>query len=222
MLCNSLHRNCFAACESAFFRQVCSMMSSMLPLSLLFFQRPTLEVTRDLLGKNLCRAQGGQIVRLPVTEVEAYDGPDDLASHASRGMTPRNAVMFERGGVFYVYLCYGIHWMLNVVTGEKGWPGAVLIRGVGDFDGPGKLTKALRIRADMNGKPAEPQSGLWFEEGASVPEHQIVTKPRIGVGYAGPVWAEKPYRFLWDRSAQKPVFRGVVGMGDVARKPGTE
>ncbi len=194
-------------------------MSAIIPLPLSFFQRPTLDVSRELLGKNLCRVQDGQTLLLPVTEVEAYDGPDDLASHASRGMTPRNAVMFEKGGVFYVYLCYGIHWMLNVVTGEKGWPGAVLIRGVGDLDGPGRLTKVLRIRSELNGKPAEPSSGLWFEDGVRVPEYQIAAKPRIGVGYAGPVWAEKPYRFLWDKSAQKPAFRGVVGTGEVTRKP---
>ena len=193
-------------------------MSAAKPLPAAFFERPTLEVCRELLGKNLCREISGEVVRLPVTEVEAYDGPEDLASHASHGMTPRNAVMFEKGGIWYVYLCYGIHWMLNVVTGEKGFPGAVLIRGVGEFDGPGKLTKALRIKAELNGKPAEPRSGLWFEEGAPVPAHQVLTKPRIGVGYAGPVWAQKPYRFVWDKSAEKPAFRGIVGMGAVERK----
>ncbi|HNX04781.1 MAG TPA: DNA-3-methyladenine glycosylase, partial [Opitutales bacterium] len=84
-------------------------MSALRPIPASFFQRPTLEVSRELLGANLCREIGGQVVRLPVVEVEAYDGPDDLASHASRGETPRNRVMFEEGGVWYVYLCYGIH-----------------------------------------------------------------------------------------------------------------
>ncbi len=193
-------------------------MSAQKPLPESFFRRPTLEVTRELLGKNLCRSIDGQIVRLPLTEIEAYDGPDDLASHASRGMTPRNKVMFENGGIWYVYLCYGVHWMLNIVTGEKGYPGAVLIRGVGDIDGPGKVTRALGITANFNAKPCNPTFGLWIEEsGIIVSDHQVKTKPRIGVGYAGPMWAEMPYRYIWDRTAKLP-GRGIVGMRDIGRK----
>jgi DNA-3-methyladenine glycosylase len=187
------------------------------PLPASFFQRPTLDVCRELLGKNLCRATQSEIIRLPLTELEAYDGPDDLASHASHGMTTRNRVMFEDGGIWYVYLCYGIHWMLNVVTGAKGYPGAILIRGASDIDGPGKVTKALGVMANFNGKHADQKSGLWIEEsGIAVPEHQVQKKPRIGVGYAGPMWAEKPYRYVWDRAAAVP-FKGVVGMKDVGR-----
>lgn len=188
------------------------------PLPASFFRRPTLEVCRELLGKNLCRAGRNEIVRLPLVELEAYDGPEDLASHAARGMTPRNKVMFEEGGIWYVYLCYGIHWMLNIVTGPKDFPGAILIRGVGDIDGPGKVTKALGVTADFNGKPAEPKFGLWIEEsGIVVQDRQVETKPRIGVGYAGPMWAEKPYRYVWDRSVANPT-RNAVGMGEVRRK----
>lgn len=183
------------------------------PLSQSFFRRETLAVCRDLLGKNLCRTLDGETARLPLIEIEAYDGPDDLASHASKGMTPRNRVMFEKGGVWYIYLCYGIHWMLNIVTGEAGYPGAILIRGAGDLTGPGKITKALGITANLNGQPSETRSGLWIEEsGILVPDHQIEKKPRIGVGYAGPMWAEKPLRFIWNREKTKP-FSGVVGMG---------
>jgi len=195
-------------------------MPSAKPLPATFFRRDTLAVCRELLGKNLCRAIGGEIARLPIIEIEAYDGPDDLASHASRGMTPRNKVMFEEGGVWYVYLCYGIHWMLNIVTGPKNFPGAILIRGVGDLVGPGKVTKALRITADFNGEPAEPKYGLWIDEsGIEVPDHQVIKKPRVGVGYAGPMWAEKPYRFVWDRGA-KPPYKNVTGVGEIklARK----
>ena len=193
-------------------------MNKPLPLPASFFRRPTLEVCRDLLGKNLCREIKGQIVRLPLVELEAYDGPEDLASHASRGMTPRNKVMFEEGGVWYVYLCYGMHWMLNIVTGERGFPGAILLRGAGSVDGPGKLTKELHVLADFNGKSAEPRCGLWIEEsGVRVLDHQVLRKPRIGVGYAGPLWAEKPYRFVWD-AKQKALVKGVVGMGEVKRK----
>ncbi len=79
-----------------------------------FFNRPTLEVTRDLLGKNLCRRRSnGKIIRLHLTELEAYDGPQDKACHAHRGRTPRNAVMFGPPGYWYVYLCYGVHWLLT-------------------------------------------------------------------------------------------------------------
>ncbi|MDP2598558.1 MAG: DNA-3-methyladenine glycosylase [Candidatus Liptonbacteria bacterium] len=101
-----------------------------------FFNRPTLKVAKQLLGKYLvCRILSshndarGRRIALMITEVEAYDGPRDMASHASRGETPRNKPMFGEAGNFYVYFTYGIHWMLNVVTGKKGYPAAVLIRG---------------------------------------------------------------------------------------------
>ncbi|MFA5256923.1 MAG: DNA-3-methyladenine glycosylase [Opitutales bacterium] len=184
-----------------------------------FFQRPTLDVCRDLLGKHLCRQTGGEVVRWALTDLEAYDGPDDLASHAAKGMTPRNRVMFERGGVWYVYLCYGVHWMLNIVTGEAGYPGAILIRGAGEVNGPGVLTKELRIKADLNGKAAIPAQGLWIEDaGIRVEDHQISCKPRIGIGYAGPLWAGKPYRFIWTPGEARP-RKGAIGMGTVNRVP---
>ncbi|HTW96464.1 MAG TPA: DNA-3-methyladenine glycosylase, partial [Candidatus Methylomirabilis sp.] len=94
-----------------------------------FFTRPTLLVARDLLGKFLVRKIGKKEVAVMITEVEAYDGPKDLASHASRGMTDRNAIMFGAGGYFYVYLCYGMYEMLNIVTGPKNYPAAILLRG---------------------------------------------------------------------------------------------
>ena len=94
-----------------------------------FFDRPTLTVAEELLGKNLCREVNGEIRRMRICEAEAYDGPDDKACHAHRGKTPRNEVMFGAAGRWYVYLCYGIHWMLNAVTGPADYPAAVLIRG---------------------------------------------------------------------------------------------
>jgi len=81
-------------------------------------------------------------------------GPDDLASHAARGRTKRNKVMFGPPGMFYVYFVYGMHWMLNVVTGPVGYPAAVLIRGIEGIQGPGRLTKALRINGNLNGRAA--------------------------------------------------------------------
>ncbi len=171
------------------------------PLGADFFDRPTLEVTRDLLGKNLCcrsAGQGRKIIRLRLTELEAYDGPDDKACHAHRGKTPRNAIMFGPPGYWYVYLCYGVHWLLNIVVGPEDYPAAVLIRGAGDIEGPGRLTRALGIDKSHNHLPAHKKSGLWIEEnGLAVPENEITRTPRIGIDSVGQPWAKKPYRMVW-------------------------
>lgn len=162
-----------------------------------FFVRPTLVVARELLGKFLVRKTDGKEIALMITELEAYDGPEDKASHASRKMTDRNAVMFGPGGYFYIYLCYGVHEMLNMVTGEEAYPAAILIRGVEGYDGPGKLTKALSINRELNKKKISPKSGLWVEDRNVIVEpRQIKKTPRIGVDYAGEVWKNKPYRFI--------------------------
>lgn len=131
-----------------------------------------------------------------ITEVEAYDGPNDKASHASHGMTSRNAVMFGREGVWYVYLCYGMHWMLNYVVGEEGYPAAILIRGTADAHGPGCLTKYFHVSGAQNGMVAAPETGLWIEDrGVVVDEEHIIATPRIGIPYAQD-WKEKPMRFI--------------------------
>jgi DNA-3-methyladenine glycosylase len=161
-----------------------------------FFNRPTVDVAKDLIGKYLVRKVGAEVIALQINEVEAYDGPLDKASHASRGKTTRTLPMFGQAGYFYVYLCYGIHWMLNIVTGPKDFPAAILIRGAGDLDGPAKLTKYMQIGRGFNKKAASPQTGLWFEDrGIIIPKSQIKTSSRVGVDYAGPVWSKKPYRF---------------------------
>jgi len=104
--------------------------------------------------------------------------------------------MFGPAGYFYVYFVYGMYWMLNVVTGEEGFPAAVLIRGIKAYDGPGKLTKRLSIDGRLNAKIVAPRSGLWFEDGgATLLPKDIVRLPRVGVAYAG-AWAKKPLRFL--------------------------
>lgn len=132
-----------------------------------------------------------------ITETEAYDGPDDRASHASRGRTARTEAMFGSPGRFYVYLCYGLHFMLNIVTGPEDYPAAVLIRGVLGFNGPGKLTHALKIDKNLNAQRASVRSGLWFEDRGFAVEKSFIEKtPRVGVAYAGPVWSQKPYRFI--------------------------
>lgn len=162
-----------------------------------FFIRPTLLVARDLLGKFLVVSKNGVKTSRMVTEVEAYDGFEDKASHASRGLTKRNAPMFEAGGIWYVYLVYGMYEMLNIVTGPKGYPAALLIRGVEGAAGPGKLTKEFHITRAYNGLAATKKNGLWIEDqGVVIPESHIKKSPRVGVAYAGPVWSKKRYRFF--------------------------
>ena len=163
-----------------------------------WFRRPTLEVARDVLGKFLVvRAANGTHTARMIMDVEAYDGFQDKASHAARGKTQRNAPMFEAGGIWYVYFIYGMHEMLNVVTGPNRYPAALLIRGVEKANGPGKLTKQLGITRAHNGLPASRISGLWIEDrGIVIPKQNVKTSPRIGVGYAGLVWAQKRYRFF--------------------------
>ncbi len=161
--------------------------------------RNTVALARWLLGKLLVVAgpPGSTPRRLRICETEAYHGPADRASHARRGRTPRAAVMFAPGGVWYVYLCYGVHEMLNLVTGPEGWPAAVLIRGIEGVSGPGRLTAAHRLDRRFNGRPADRTAGLWLEDdGWVVPRRAIRATPRIGVASAGPEWAAKPWRFV--------------------------
>ena len=161
----------------------------------------TVALARWLLGKALVRTTAQGVVRHLITEVEAYDGERDLACHASRGRTKRTEVMYQPGGVWYVYLCYGVHEMLNLVTGPAEYPAAVLIRGVNGIAGPGRLTKHLRIGRQLNGALAARTSGLWVEDdGLVVPRRNLHIRPRVGVDYAGPVWARKRWRFGWNCS----------------------
>lgn len=161
--------------------------------------RKTVALARSLLGKLLVRRRAdGTVTRHRLTEVEAYNGERDRACHASKGRTKRTAVMYQPGGVWYVYLCYGVHEMLNLVTGPANYPAAILIRGVADIAGPGRLTKRLQIDRRQNGVPVARKSGLWLEDdGFVVTRHMIKAGPRIGVDYAGPVWAEKRWRFYF-------------------------
>jgi DNA-3-methyladenine glycosylase len=166
--------------------------------------KKTAAIARSLLGKFLVRATPGGPVARMITEVEAYHSARDRACHASRGRTPRSGVMFEPGGVWYVYLCYGVHEMLNLVTGPGNFPAAVLIRGVDGIRGPGRVTQALGVDRRLNGAACAPASGLWIEDrGVRLPRGAIHATPRIGVGYAGPVWAKKPWRFVLNSKSTK-------------------
>jgi DNA-3-methyladenine glycosylase len=177
-----------------------------------FYARPTLEVARDLLGKVLVRRLNGRSLAGMIVETEAYVGPHDLACHASRGRTARTEVMFEQGGVAYVYMIYGFYFCLNAVTEAEGYPAAVLIRAVEPLQnvsvmqrlrnnperdtniasGPGKLCMAMAIDKGLNGESLIGKK-LWVED-RGVAVSRIERSPRVGVDYAG-AYREKPWRF---------------------------
>ncbi|MFW5874327.1 MAG: DNA-3-methyladenine glycosylase [Verrucomicrobiota bacterium] len=162
-----------------------------------FFDRETVTVARELLGKRLCRRlASGKILRARITETEAYDGFEDKASHAHRGATTRNVVMFGPPGRAYVYLCYGVHWLLNLTTREEGYPAAVLIRGVEGAEGPGRLTRRMQIDGAVNRQLLSRVNGLWVEDAEAVDPCRIEAGPRVGVDYAGEAWASMPWRFV--------------------------
>jgi DNA-3-methyladenine glycosylase len=158
-----------------------------------FYNRDVLEVAPELIGKILNRSFDDKTAqRFLITEVEAYRGAEDLACHASKGRTPRTEVMYQQSGLVYVYLIYGMYWMLNIVTGEPGNPQAILIRGLEGCYGPGRLTKRLLIGKDFYGEDLVKSSRLWVEDNDQT--FEIKTDSRIGVDYAGE-WALKPWRY---------------------------
>ena len=175
-------------------------------LSKKFFNRQTTSVAKDLIGKYILRQWHGKQIVLMITETEAYDGPHDLASHASRGRTERTKIMFGEAGVFYVYFVYGMHWLVNIVTGPRNYPAAVLIRAGSYYDqktkkkiivsGPARLTKFLNISKKQNGKRADKKTGIWFEDrGIKIDSRDIISEKRIGVDYAGSYWGKRKWNF---------------------------
>jgi DNA-3-methyladenine glycosylase len=166
------------------------------PLPQSFFDREAVDVARDLIGCYLVRRKGRVLSKTRIIETEAYVGPHDLACHASRGRTVRTEVMFGPPGILYIYLVYGLHWMLNVVTGPIDFPAAVLIRSVDGICGPGRLSRTLGITDALNGWVASEPSGLWFARDEQIAGLKVVRTPRIGVEYAGPIWSAKRYRFV--------------------------
>lgn len=159
-------------------------------------------VAPALLGKILCRKESvtGNVLRARITETECYLGEDDTACHASKGKTDRCRVMWDKGGTVYVYLCYGMHNMLNIVTGPKDSPEAVLIRGIEDtesgakYDGPGRVTKFMGIDRKLNGGDVVLSDEIWIEsDGTPVPEYD--TSARIGIDYASAEDRERPWRY---------------------------
>ena len=160
-----------------------------------FFRRDVLTVAPELLGKHLVRKfDNGTTERFTITEVEAYNGHEDLACHASKGRTPRTDIMFSEGGLVYVYLVYGMHWMLNFVTGKEGEATAVLIRGLNEITGPGRVGKFLQLDRSFYGEDLTKSDRIWVEDsGTMLPYRQM---PRVGIHYAGEPWVSKPWRYM--------------------------
>jgi len=161
-----------------------------------FYRMDVLQVAPRLLGTVLCRATSSGVLRGRITEVEAYAGEDDSACHAHVGRTKRTDTLYLAGGHAYVYLCYGIHHLFNVVTGPKDEPQAVLIRGLDTVTGPGRLTKALGITVADNRLDLRTSQTLWIEDDGCRPG-SIQTTPRIGISYATPADQALPWRYVW-------------------------
>ena len=158
-----------------------------------FFHRNCLDVARDLVGKILVHETETGQLRLRISETEAYWGKDDTACHVSKGRTPRTEVFFSDAGTLYVYLCYGMHWMLNIVTGDEEDPQAVLIRACIDAPGPGKLTKKLGITGEYNRRSILTTPDLWIEDDGFCCE--VETDTRVGIGYASAEDQAKLWRY---------------------------
>ncbi len=171
-----------------------STLPPILPYS--SFNRPVTKVAEDLIGCHLVRKIGKSTEKFLITETEAYDGEKDLACHASKGRTKRTEVMFSDAGHIYIYLIYGMYWMLNIVTGPKDYAAAVLIRGIEGASGPGKLTRKLKVDKKLNGKLLGKEGGLWIEPRDLNFNGKIIKSPRVGVDYAGPIWSKKNWRFI--------------------------
>ncbi len=162
-----------------------------------FFDQDAVTMAPLLLGKFLCRKTKTGLLRLPITETEAYFTENDTACHAHKGRTPRTEMLYRRGGCAYVYLCYGIHSLFNIICGEEGIPQGVLIRGAGSFNGPGKLTKAMQIDRSLNGADLVSGEELWIEDGEQPP---FVATPRIGIDYATEEYKNICWRFVARKS----------------------
>ena len=155
-----------------------------------FFHRPCEQVARGLVGKIL--VHDGKMLR--ISETEVYCGESDTACHAHKGRTKRTEVMYGRAGITYIYLCYGMHWMLNIVTGEEDEPEAVLIRACLEAPGPGRLTKKLGITGELNGSSVVDRGNLWIGDDGM--ECAVTADRRVGIGYASQEDQDRLWRFL--------------------------
>jgi len=161
------------------------------------FTRPAMELAEYLAGKLLVRKRDGRIEKLRITETEAYLGENDTASHAHKGRTARTEPIYQQGGTIYVYLCYGIHNLINIAAAEADCPECVLIRACEGYEGPGKLTKRLGIDRTFNGKHILRCEELWLEDDGV--HFETIKKPRVGIQYAQPEDVSRLCRFIVQR-----------------------
>lgn len=181
-----------------------------------FFNRSTTQVARQLLGTRLVRVENGVRIAGLIVEAEAYRGEEDQGCHARAGRTPRTQVMYGPPGHAYVYFTYGMHWMLNFVTEDEGFPAAVLIRAILPTegisiiasrrdsqprkrwtDGPGKICQALGIDGGFNGADlCAPDAILFVEYGETIPDQSVTKGPRVGLNSVPEPWKSIPWRFL--------------------------
>lgn len=159
-----------------------------------FFHRDCLEVAPELVGKILVSRIGGEEVRVRISETEAYRGEEDTACHAHKGRTKRTEILYGKSGAVYVYLCYGMHWLMNVVTGEEDQPQAVLFRAGVGADGPAKLTKRLGVTRAQNKTSFVTGEELWIEDDGI--KHAYTTAKRVGISYAAKEDIERQWRFI--------------------------
>lgn len=159
-----------------------------------FFMDDAVTVAQLLPGMALIMASGEKPGRYTITETEAYLGVDDRACHASKGRTGRTEPMYLEGGHLYLYFVYGMHWMMNVVTGPADYPQAVLVRGVTNFSGPGRVTRGMAIDGSFNREDLAASQRIWIEDEGIRPE--LTAGPRVGINYAGEPWVSKPWRFM--------------------------
>lgn len=159
-----------------------------------FFLSDAVTVAQRLPGMDIVIARNGLPPhRYMITETEAYLGRDDKACHASKGRTPRTEIMFAEGGHLYIYLVYGMYWMMNIVTGAEDDPQAVLIRGAAPYSGPGRVTRGIGTDGSFNGEDITVSERIWLEDTGSKP--RLKSGPRVGINYAGEPWISKPWRF---------------------------
>lgn len=155
-----------------------------------FFRQSATIVAPALIGKTL-HYKGQEYM---IIETECYFGEEDTACHAYKGRTKRTELLYAEGGIIYMYLCYGIHSMLNFVTGEENHPEGVLIRGLEGLSGPGKLTKSIGITMALHGEDLTSSDDIWLEDTGAPCEYEMA--PRIGIGYASPEDQAKLWRYI--------------------------
>lgn len=186
------------------------------PLPRSFYDRNTVRVARDLLGKRLVKLENGKRIAGLISEAEAYRGEEDQGCHARSGRTPRTQVMYGPAGYAYVYFTYGNHWMLNAVCEAEGFPAAVLLRAIWPTEGidvikkrrgsqprkhwtngPGKICHALGIDASFKGVDlCTTDAGLYIEDGDPIPEDAVTSGPRVGFNNVPEPWLSMPWRYL--------------------------